>query len=492
MTTPWPNHPSIYEINTWVWLGELTHTEGRTVTLASVPDREWDALAQLGFDVIWLMGVWERSPAGTAIANRNQGLMSEFRHVLPDFHAEDNVGSPYCIRNYRVDRHLGGPEGLSAARQALGRRGMRLMLDFVPNHVAPDHPWATEHPEYFVHGTLEDLARDPASFVRVGQHVIACGRDPFFPAWSDVLQLNAFSPELRAAAAATVCDISDQCDAVRCDMAMLMLNPVFERTWSGRVGPTPQLDYWKELIPAVNRHSPDFKFLAEAYWDMEWELQQQGFSYCYDKRLYDRLEHDSAESVRLHLCADPAYQSHLMRFLENHDEPRAAATFADKERAAAVTTLTLTGAKLVHEGQIEGRKMRVPVFLARRPQEPVNKPVRDFYKALLKVTANDVFHNGQWQLCERSGWPDNTSYLNMAAWCWRGDQNRYLVVVNLSDLGSQARVRVPWNDLSGHNWLCKDVLTEESFERSGDEMHEPGLYAALPGWGCHFLQLESH
>ena len=147
--------------------------------------------------------------------------------------------------------------------------------------------------------------------------------------------------------------------------------------------------------PALRSRHSEFRFLAEAYWDLEWALQQQGFDYCYDKKLYDRMEHGDAESVRLHLLADMAYQQGLVRFLENHDEPRAAATFAaDKARAAAVTLLTLPGAKLLHEGQFEGRRVRLPVFLSRRPDESPDRDLQAFYQHLLTKTARDVFRNG--------------------------------------------------------------------------------------------------
>jgi hypothetical protein len=184
----WSKHPVIYEINTWVWLRELSMKYHKPVDLSTVPEQEWDAIAAHGFDALWFMGVWERSPAGIKIAMRNKGLLEDFRRALPDFSAEDNVGSPYCVRRYVVDARLGGPKRLAATRSMLRKHGMRLILDFVPNHVAPDHPWVIEHPEYFVQGNTDDARNDPASFVAEGGKVFACGRDPYFPAWPDVLQ----------------------------------------------------------------------------------------------------------------------------------------------------------------------------------------------------------------------------------------------------------------------------------------------------------------
>ena len=488
----WPRHPVIYEINSWVWLGELSRKYPGPLNLATVPQQEWDAIAALGFDAVWFMGVWERSPAGIGISMRNPGLLEDFRRALPDFAAQDNVGSPYCVRSYVVDEHLGGPAGLAAARQALARRGVRLILDFVPNHVAPDHSWVVEHPEYFIRGDKQDLAREPASFFEAGGNVFACGRDPYFPAWPDVLQLNAFHPGLRQAVVDTVSSIAEQCDGVRCDMAMLMLNAIFERTWGARAGAKPVDDYWATVIPAIKAKWPEFRFIAEAYWDLEWELQQQGFDHCYDKKLYDRLEHGEAESVRLHLLADPAYQERMVRFIENHDEPRAAATFPDgKGRAAAVAILTLTGAKLLHEGQFEGMKVRLPVFLARRPAEPVDQDLAAFYGRLLQETNRDVFRNGAWRLCERSGWPDNPSCLNILAWCWAKDDERYLIIINYRQEAAQARVQVPWDELRGKAWRLSDVLSGESHDRSGDEMRKAGLYVDLGSWQCHLFQVRA-
>ncbi len=490
--TTWRKHPVIYEVNTWVWLNNLSRKHQRRLDLGTIPEQEWDAIADQGFDAVWFMGVWERSPAGMAISMRNEGLLQDFRRALPDFAPEDNVGSPYCVRRYVVDGHLGGPEGLATARRSLDRRGLRLILDFVPNHVAPDNPWASDHPEYFIQGSAEDARRDPGSFIECGGKVFACGRDPYFPAWPDVLQLNAFQPALRQAAIETIAEIAGQCDGIRCDMAMLMLNATFERTWGDRAGAKPDHDYWTTVIPAIKGRYPQFRFIAEAYWDLEWELRQQGFDFCYDKKLYDRMEHGPAENVRQHLLADLSYQEGMVRFIENHDEPRAAVTFpGGKDRAAAVAILTLPGARLLHEGQFEGWRVRLPVFLGRRPAEAVDHDLEDFYGRVLTATYRDLFRSGEWRLCERSGWPDNQSCQNVLAWCWVKDNERALIVVNYGQAPAQARVHVGWDELRSRQWRLDDELTADVYERDGNEMRDSGLYVDLAPWQCHVFEVRA-
>ncbi|MGR3875045.1 alpha-amylase [Streptomyces graminifolii] len=487
--TAWPEHPVIYEINTLIWLRELSSRYGRTLTLGEVPDPAWDEVALPGVDAVWLMGVWERSPAGLEIALRDEALQASFRAALPDLRPEDVVGSPYCVRNYVVDASLGGPAGLAAARAQLASRGVRLILDYVPNHVAPDHPWLTERPGCLVQGTQDDLARDPAAFLEAGGKVFARGRDPYFAPWPDVVQLNAFSEELRTAAVDTLASIADQADGVRCDMAMLLMTDVFTKTWGERAGTAPAEDFWPYTIPKVRERHPDFLFVAEAYWDLEWALQQQGFDHCYDKRLHDRLLHEDAESVRGHLRADVGYQRGLVRFLENHDEPRAAATLSpERERAAAVTVATLPGATLWHEGQFEGRRVRPPVFLARRPEEPVDKELQAFqYQLLAVVASSGMRREGEWQLLDCTGWPDNPTHENLVAWSWTTASGRHLVVVNLSEQPAQGRVRLPWPDLRGGTRQLAELLGDMTYERDGDELVDPGLFVALEGLRRHLV-----
>jgi hypothetical protein len=489
IVTGWPDRPVVYEVDTWPWLSDQRRRLGKSVTLADLPADVWDRLAPPGTDAVWLMGVWERSPAGLAIAEQNTGLRDEFRAALPDLAPGDVVGSPYCVRRYVVDWRLGGPAALAVARAELARRGLRLILDYVPNHVAPDHPAVTEDPEWFVRGGADDLARDPAGWFDVGGQVIARGRDPFFPPWPDVAQLNAFHPDLRQATVDMLGDILDQCDGVRCDMAMLLTNDVFGKTWGSYVGAAPAGEFWPTVIGALRRRHPHAVLIAEAYWDLEWTLQQQGFDFCYDKRLYDRLAHDDAAAVRGHLAAGSDYQQKLIRFIENHDEPRAATALpGGRHRAAAVAVATLPGATLWHDGQFEGRRTRLPVFLGRRPDEPADDDLRGFYHRLVAAAA-DVRH-GTWTLLDVDGWPDNPTHRNVVSWAWLDDGPRHVVAVNLADHGSQGRVVLPGEALRNRRWRLTDLVDGRVFDRDGDDLAADGLYVDLPPWAAHVLAVE--
>jgi glycosidase len=485
-----PPHPLVHEIFTWVWLHDLSTEIGRPVTLGDVPDEVWNDVAGTGVDVVWLMGVWARSPAGAAIARTNPAMVAAQREALPDGTDDDVVGSAYCIRDYVVDEQLGGEAGLAAARAALAARGVGLVLDFVPNHVAPDHPWATEHPEWFVGGTQEDLARDPEGFLAVGDAVIARGRDPYFPPWPEVLQLDASLPALREAAAGVVGAIAARCDGVRCDMAMLVLDDIFVRTWGDRAlgGTSPDggRGYWPTVITAVRASHPGFAFWAEAYWDLEPRLVEQGFDACYDKRLYDRLVHsEPASAIRDHLGADPGYQAHTLRFVENHDEPRIAAVLpSPADQAAAVVALTLPGVALLHEGQASRRRVRVPVTLGRRPVEQPDADLVSWYAAV-RAAIGTGMRRGEWARIEVEGWPDNQSCEHLVAWTWTGSERRHLVVVNLSDDKADGRIKL--DGATAAPVVLTDALTGEHYLRDGASVGSEGLYVALAPRGAHLL-----
>jgi hypothetical protein len=473
-------------------LSELSRSLGRPATLDDVSDAELDRLAGMGFDWIWFLSVWQTGPAGQRISRSNQQWRREFEETLPDLREDDIAGSGFAIAGYTVDRKLGGDVALARLRARLRQRGLRLMLDFVPNHMAPDHPWTDEHPDYFIHGSEADLARSPQNYCRIktknGPLLLAYGRDPYFDGWPDTLQLNYGSPELQQSMIGELARIAGQCDGVRCDMAMLVLPDVFERTWGIRTDL-----FWPKAIESVRRKHPDFVFMAEVYWDMEWRLQQQGFDYTYDKRLYDRLREHRARPVREHLRASLDFQDKLSRFLENHDEPRAAATFAPAvHAAAAVLTYLSPGLRFFHQGQFEGRRTRISPHLVRGPNEPVDGQLAQFYERLLAVLRQPMVRDGRWSLLECvPAWHDNGTWDNFIAYRWERNPHEWMcVVVNYSPLQSQCFVHMSYPELVGRTVRFQDLLGSEHYNRPGDDLHSRGLFVDIRAWGYHVFEVE--
>ena len=476
------NREGLFEINTRVWLWRLSQEAGKPVTLATVDDAILDDLARRGFDWIWLLSVWQTGAASRAVSRGNPAWQEEFRTALPDLTQDDICGSGFAISAYEVDDALGGKASLAAFRARLAARGLRLMLDFVPNHTALDHPWTKTHPDFYVQGSDYRVETDQ------GSRLLAHGRDPNFPGWPDTLQLNYAEPSLQAAQMAELQTIAGQCDGVRCDMAMLVLPDVFRRTWGLASAP-----FWPKAIAAVRDAHPGFTFMAEAYWDLEWELQQQGFSYCYDKRLYDRLCHSDAGSIRAHLGAGLDYQDRLARFLENHDEPRAAAVFPWlRHQAAAIVTYFAPGLRFFHQGQLDGAQVRVPVHLRRAPAEARSADIASFYDRLLATLRTDAFRHGAWSMiAPQSAWDGNPTGQDFVAYAWQSSSgSRYVVVVNYSDHQGQCRLRLPFDGLAGRQFRLVDVMESEVYWRDGGELVEPGLYIDLGAWRFNVFRLD--
>jgi hypothetical protein len=485
-------HPSLYQVNTRVWLTSLSQTLGRSARLDDLPDAELDRLAELGFDWVWFLSMWRTGAAGQCISRQHLDWRQEFRDTLPDLRDQDIGGSGFAITAYAVPDDLGGDAGLDRLRQRLAKRGLKLMLDFVPNHMALDHPWVEDRPEYFVMGTEDLLVQQPQNYIRVkrkrGDLVLAHGRDPYFPGWPDTLQLDYSNPSTLEAMGRELENIASQCDGVRCDMAMLILPEVFEKTWGRKPAP-----FWPLATQRVRERFPDFCFMAEVYWDLEWTLQQQGFDYTYDKRLYDRLREGHARPVREHLHAALEYQHKLARFLENHDEPRASAVFDPRvHRAAAVITYFIPGLRFFHQGQFEGRKKRISPHLIRAPEESLDQEIEAFYGQLLAILRKPIVKSGTWQwLTCQPAWEGNGSWDAFVAHSWQGTSGeRMLIVVNYAPHASQCYLNLPFPDIKNRSIRFKDSLSSACYMRQGDDLLERGLYLDMHPWSYHVFDLE--
>jgi glycosidase len=485
-------YSSLYQINTRVFLKNVSANKGRPATLDDIPDSELDWLGLEGFDYVWFLGVWQTGAAGRKVSLENEAWRREYQELLPDFHDDDVCGSCFAIQAYSVHSDFGGIAALDRLRTRLRERGIRLLLDFVPNHTAPDHPWVQQHPEYYLHGTEEQLDREPQNYTRIstdgGPIVLAYGRDPHFPGWPDTLQLNYANAGCQEAMTSELDKIASMCDAVRCDMAMLVLPDVFERTWGIRPD-----SFWPKAIARAHARKPDFLFMAEVYWDLEWTLQQQGFDYTYDKRLYDRLRDGHAHPIRDHLRADLDFQRKSARFLENHDEPRAAATFpSGMHQAAAVLTYLCPGLRFFHQGQTEGFTKRIPVHLCRGPLESVNPELREFYYRLLDCLRLAATHQVQFRLLEcMPAWDGNWTWDCFVCFAWQDSKEALLVVVvNYAPNQSQCYLRLPFDRLRGNAVCFRDLMGPARYNRDGDEILSRGLFLDLEPWGHHVFEVK--
>jgi hypothetical protein len=225
--------------------------------------------------------------------------------------------------------------------------------------------------------------------------------------------------------------------------------------------------------------------LAEVYWDREWALQEQGFDATYDKRLYDRLHGGDALGVRGHLSGALDFQSRSARFLENHDEDRAAAVFPPgKHEAAALVTYLTPGLRFFHDGQFQGRRLRTSIHLARRAAEAPDAAVAAFYQRLLVCLKRPEVRGGRWRLLScRQAWDGNPTWDRFIAFAWDDDAGRRLLIcVNYGPTQGQCYVELPADEWRGAKWTLRDLMGDANYQRDGDDLAAHGLYLDMPAW----------
>ncbi len=371
----------IYEINTRLHCRSFDQ----------VTDYELAELSQLGFNVVWMMGVWQ---------------ISEGARKISKISSEDFEGSPYAVPAYEINREVGGSGQFKRLVKRANAAGLSVIVDFVSNHMALDSPWIGERPDFFIRSDTKARNQSTSEFfLHRTNEVVAFGRDPYFAPWNDTAQLDYANEALRKRMIEVLKRISSYADGVRCDMAMLVLRDCFRRLWYP-LAPDATFDqmmpgeFWDRAIENVKRLRPDFKFIAEAYWDKEHELRTLGFDLCYEKKLYDGLVNRDLGRTLECLQRDSQALRGSLYFIENHDEPRAASVFGKSENLAALALiLALPGSVLIHEGQMEGKRERMPVQRIRPlTEEPADAALRESYVQLLRVTADDVFEKGELHL----------------------------------------------------------------------------------------------
>lgn len=489
----------LFEINTRYWLYQLRKRYSEDLTLATIPDQEIESIAT-NFDWVWLMGIWDHSSLSKKFIEKHPGLIREVEEALEDWTEEDIIGSPYSVKTYTIHPKLGSKNDFNKLKKRFNGFGVKVMVDFVPNHYGIESPHAVENPDFFIN-LKEEPPQDQKHLFRKleteeGTRWIALGKDPYFPPWDDTFQVNARNPETRQFLIEELKSIASMADGVRCDMAMLLNNEVVERSWGWLINDKwPQLEeeFWLKAIAIIKEEYSEFIFLAEVYWDMEWDLLQQGFDYAYDKRLYDRLVDENISEMHAHLTADITYQTRMCRFIENHDEERALHKMSKNQSlAASAMIMTLPGLTLIHHGQMTGNSIKIPVQLIRKTREIVFKSLQQEYAKIIDYVRNVIPAGAIWHMNDviaTSAMPSDSLF----SWCWHTQDKVYTVVVNYANRGSDGLI--PFN-LSHPIFKNEHVDFVDHYNGKRYPWHtkniqEDGLYIKLDAYGVHLFSVEA-
>jgi glycosidase len=385
--------------NIYVWLDQLSKRYGHPLTrLDHIPDEELDTLARRGFTGLWLIGLWERSPASQRIKQMCGN--------------PEAVASAYSLFDYQIAADLGGNEAFENLRARAWQRSIRLSSDMVPNHMGIDSKWVVEHPDWFValnHSPFPsytfngaDLSWDErvgiyledhyysrtdaaVAFKRVdhwtgSERYIYHGNDGTGMPWNDTAQLNFLKPEVREAVIQTILHVARQFPIIRFDAAMTLTKKHYQRLWFPQPGSggdipsraehgltRPEFDaampeeFWRQVVDRVAQEAPDTLLLAEAFWLMEgYFVRTLGMHRVYNSAFMTMLrDEDNANYrsvIKNTLEFDPEILKRYVNFMNNPDERTAVDQFGkgDKYFGTCTMTATMPGLPMFGHGQIEG------------------------------------------------------------------------------------------------------------------------------------------
>ena len=436
----------LLQLNTRVWFNELKKSFKKVSEpfyLDLIPVSVWQSFKDQGFDVIYLLGVWKVDTLTKDMFDK-KNLKEEFDRVLPDWTWEDTCGSPFSINEYVINPVLGNEKTLSALHEKLNSIGLELVLDFVPNHFGLQTPYV-ERENLFIEeknfsGSTKDYDVLESSH---GKKAIYHGKDPYFPPWEDTFQLDYSSQETRAFMIDQMLSIAKVADGIRCDMAMLLVSRIFQQNWGWKLSGKITEEFWKVAIEKAKAFNPEFTFIAEVYWDMEEELINLGFDYCYDKKLYDSLRDQNFDAVNYCLTRNAYFQDKTTRFLENHDEERAVNVFNDFIYLISMEiTYLLPGLKFFHEGQLEGRRIKDSLFLQKRDNEETNEQLKSKYSNLLKIISIYLKNDYSWVAN-----PDIIKHISnirlpLHIWEWNSIEERKSLIIMLNYTKEDCEIKI--------------------------------------------------
>ncbi len=494
------NHELIYQVDIRELFFRLKSSNPSIKTINDLPESYFRELKKIGVKYLWLLGIFEPSIESHRLAYELVELHQRYNESLPGWNKDDVIGSPFAIKSYSIAKEFSGKlEYLKFRKKIFKKFNMGIILDFVPNHTALDNSIVLKHPEYFIKAPV-DLPNERMNDyhkIKFNQREfhLAHGKDPYFPSWKDTLQLDYRSRAVHKFMLKKLLKLSELCDGVRCDMSMLVLNEIFMQNWKDHPLPIDLVpagkEFWYNAINEIKKINPNFLFIAEVYWDKERIMLDLGFNFVYDKKLYDCLIHNNCPRLRDYIHNTFSCEKGRLLFLENHDEQRAAAVLTkQKYFASATLTFTLPTLKLINDGQLEGRKYSHAIQLRRLMEETPDNEINQFYKKLFDEIQRSSIRNGYLKsLKPFSAWERSPSFQNFIIYLYENDKlEKDLVVINFSAYQSQCRVKIESLDLVGKEFLIEDRLSDQKYQRSGNEMFYDGLFLELMSYQAQIFR----
>lgn len=413
-------------------------------SLSEIPNLLQDDPVFQRADEIWLMGVWKNSQSSQKIARTLPLLRPEFQLAKENLNEIDIYGSPYSINDYVLDDLLGQKDELFNTKQKLNALNKKLILDFVPNHMSIDSIWVNKDPNLFLEANESTESQN--QFIHSNGRSYCFGRDPYFNGWTDTIQWDFSNPKVEKIHIEILSEIAQRADGVRCDMAMLLLPDVFERTHR------KDFKYsWSRVIKTIKSNFPNFKFYAEVYWNREAELLDLGFDATYDKSLYDSMVENRFESIYNELKNIGRNQRNTpqkIRFLENHDEKRSQLVFAERSKTYFSLLCFSESILLFHFGQSFGFSKKIPVQMISVDDETIDQELFEFYKRIFSTLKNRTGTIFIQQL-------DFTEFnsLNLLAFQITSNSQKEILIFNPNSI-----------EVSGFLFLDEVVYTKEIYE----------------------------
>jgi hypothetical protein len=488
------NQESLYLCNTRLWLAGLSKKYGHSITIDKVPDKEWEPLLDK-YDSFWFMGIYIPSEASR---NHAKKYTNQYRYALPDLNPDKDVtASPFAISEYVPNPQI-ADSWISWDKMVdkLHNHGKEVFIDFVPNHTGLDHPWAKQHPTYYILGSEQQYRNNPDFFYKVTAddgiiYFIAHGKDPNYPEWADTLQLNYANPEVQDEMGNLMLKLIEHSDGIRCDMAMLLNPSTFIRTW-GWILNDGQRDYirsnhfWRKKIPLVREKAKKLKknidIAGEIYWDKD-DLSQV-FDHIYDNRLYELFVDVSSgrniSELKSYLeyllrSADSDKRCRGWEYTENHDEERSANRLGRLSKTFTVLAGVIPGSVfLVNQGQEEGRKIRPPMQIGRFPDEAVDADTAKFFEDFFALKHTKLFQYGKVKMATIS-----TRDPNIIAIEVRSPDNSFCAVICINPSNYVAECSIPEVD-SRKNAIVVSLTDVRDIKP--DQIRMNGIFVGLkPG-----------